>query len=92
MEVQADVLLKATKVDGVYPADPKTTPGIQKIDSLTYLEVLKKQLKVMDSTAITLAMDNDMPVIVFNLTKPGYIKRVVMGEPVGTIVKGEDNG
>jgi len=92
MEIQADVLLKATKVDGVYPADPETTPGIQKIDSLTYLEVLQKQLKVMDATAISLAMDNDMPVIVFNLTKPGYIKRVVMGEPVGTIVKGEENG
>jgi uridylate kinase len=92
MEIQAEVLLKATKVDGVYPADPKTTPGIQKIDSLTYLEVLQKQLKVMDATAISLAMDNDMPVIVFNLTKPGYIKRVVMGEPVGTIVKGEHNG
>ncbi|MCG6917709.1 MAG: UMP kinase, partial [Deltaproteobacteria bacterium] len=68
------------------------TPGIEKIDSLTYLEVLQKQLKVMDATAISLAMDNNMPVIVFNLTKPGYIKKVVMGEPVGTIVKGEDNG
>jgi len=92
MEIQADVLLKATRVDGVYPADPETTPGIEKIDSLTYLEVLQRQLKVMDATAISLAMDNDMPVIVFNLTKPGYMKKVVMGEPVGTIVKGEDNG
>ena len=92
MEIQANVLLKATKVDGVYPADPKTTPGVKKIDNLTYLEVLQKQLKVMDATAISLAMDNDMPVIVFNLTKPGLIERVVMGEPVGTMVKGEDNG
>jgi uridylate kinase len=92
MEIHAEVLLKATKVDGVYPADPETTPGIQKIDSLTYLEVLQRQLKVMDATAISLAMDNNMPVIVFNLTKPGSIKKVVMGEPVGTIVKGEDNG
>jgi len=92
MEIQADVLLKATRVDGVYPADPETTPGIEKIDSLTYLEVLQRQLKVMDATAISLAMDNNMPVIVFNLTKPGYIKKVVMGEPVGTLVKGEGNG
>jgi uridylate kinase len=91
MEIQANVLLKATKVDGVYPADPETTPGVKKIDRLTYLEVLQRQLKVMDATAISLAMDNDMPVIVFNLTKPGFMKRVVMGEPVGTIVKGEGN-
>ncbi|MEJ2364321.1 MAG: UMP kinase [Deltaproteobacteria bacterium] len=100
IEIDAEVLLKATHdVDGIYDADPrkdatarKFDPGIQKIDSLTYLEVLQKQLKVMDATAISLAMDNDMPVIVFNLTKPGNIKRVVMGEPVGTTVKGEDNG
>jgi uridylate kinase len=92
MEVQADVLLKATRVDGVYPADPEKTPGVQKIDRLTHLEVLHKQLKVMDATAISLAMDNAMPIIVFNLTKPGNMKRVVMGEPVGTIVEGEDNG
>jgi uridylate kinase len=92
MEVQADVLLKATRVDGVYPADPEKTPGVQKIDRLTHLEVLHKQLKVMDATAISLAMDNAMPIIVFNLTKPGNLKRVVMGEPVGTFVEGEDNG
>ncbi|MEE9120185.1 MAG: UMP kinase [Syntrophobacteria bacterium] len=92
MEVQADVLLKATRVDGVYPTDPEKTPGVQKIDRLTYLEVLHKQLKVMDATAISLAMDNAMPIIVFNLTTPGNMKRVVMGEPVGTIVEGEDNG
>ena len=92
MEVQADVLLKATRVDGVYPADPEKTPGVQKIDRLTHLEVLHKQLKVMDATAISLAMDNAMPIIVFNLTKPGNMKRVIMGEPVGTIVEGEDNG
>jgi uridylate kinase len=92
MEIQADVLIKATKVDGVYPADPEKTPGVQKIDRLTYLEVLQRQLKVMDATAISLAMDNSMPIIVFNLTKPGYIRKVVMGDPVGTIVEGEDNG
>ena len=92
MEIQADVLLKATKVDGVYPADPETTPDIEKIDRLTYLEVLQRQLKVMDATAISLAMDNAMPIIVFNITKRGQIKRVVMGDPVGTIVEGEDHG
>ena len=91
MEIQTDVLLKATKVDGVYPADPDKTPGVQKIDRLTYLEVLQRQLKVMDATAISLAMDNSMPLIVFNLTKRGHIKRVVMGESVGTIVRGEDH-
>jgi uridylate kinase len=92
MEVQANVLLKATRVDGVYPADPEETPGVEKIDRLTYLEVLQRQLKVMDSTAISLAMENAMPVIIFNLTERGHIKRVVMGEPVGTIVEGEAHG
>ncbi len=92
MEIQANVLLKATRVDGVYPADPQKTPDVEKIDRLTYLEVLQRQLKVMDATAISLAMDNAMPVIVFNLTKRGHIKRVVMGEAVGTIVEGKDHG
>ncbi len=92
MEIQANVLLKATRVDGVYPADPEKTPGIEKIDRLTYLEVLHRQLKVMDATAISLAMDNAMPIIVFNLTERGHMKRAVMGEPVGTIVEGEDHG
>ncbi|MGE5310109.1 MAG: UMP kinase [Nitrospirota bacterium] len=89
MEIHADVLLKATKVDGVYPADPMTHPGIKKFDHLTYLEVLQKQLKVMDATAISLAMDNNMPIIIFNLMGQGNIKRAVMGEPVGTLVEGE---
>lgn len=92
MEIQANVLLKATKVDGVYPADPEKTPDVKRFDRLTYLEVLQRQLKVMDATAISLAMDNAMPIIVFNLMKRGQIKRVVMGEPVGTIVEGEDHG
>ena len=91
MEIQADVLLKATKVDGVYPADPERKPDVKKFERLTYLEVLQRQLKVMDATAISLAMDNSMPIIVFNLMKRGYIKRVVMGEPVGTIVEGENH-
>jgi len=89
MEIRADVLLKATKVDGVYPADPLTHPGSKKFDRLTYLEVLQKQLKVMDATAISLAMDNNVPIIVFNLMGQGNIKRAVMGEPVGTLVEGE---
>jgi uridylate kinase len=89
MEIHADVLLKATKVDGVYPADPLTHPGIERFDRLTHLEVLQKQLKVMDATAISLAMDNNMPIIVFNLMEQGNIKRAVMGEPVGTLVEGE---
>jgi uridylate kinase len=92
MEIQANVLLKATRVDGVYPADPEKTSGVEKIDRLTYLEVLQHQLKVMDATAISLAMDNNMPIIIFNLTERGHIRRVVMGEPVGTIVEGEGHG
>jgi uridylate kinase len=92
MEIQADVLLKATKVDGVYPADPVTHPGITKFERLTYLEVLQKELKVMDATAVSLAMENGMPIIVFNLMVPGNIRRALMGEPVGTIVEGEAHG
>lgn len=88
MEIHAQVILKATKVDGVYPADPESSPGVRKFERLTYLEVLQKQLKVMDATAISLAMDNSMPIIVFNLMKQGNIKKAVMGEAVGTIVEG----
>jgi uridylate kinase len=89
MEINADVILKGTKVDGVYSADPKKDPAAVKFGSLTYLEVLKKGLQVMDATATSLCMDNDLPIIVFNLTVPGNVKRVVMGETIGTIVKGE---
>ncbi|MFP3869611.1 MAG: UMP kinase [Syntrophobacteria bacterium] len=92
MEIHAGVLLKATKVNGVYPADPAKCAGVKKFKRLTYLEVLQKQLKVMDATAISLAMDNAMPIIVFNLLSEGNIKRVVLGEEVGTIVHGGDNG
>ena len=92
MEIQADVLFKATKVDGVYSADPITHPGAEKFDRLTYLDVLQKKLKVMDATAISLAMENRMPIMVFNLMVPGNIRRAVMGEPVGTIVEGEAHG
>ncbi len=85
-EIRADVLMKGTKVDGVYDADPVTNKDAKKIDSLSYLEVLKRQLKVMDATAVSLAMDNQLPVIVFNLTVPGNLKRAVCGESVGTCV------
>ncbi len=88
MEIGAEVILKATKVDGVYDADPFLHKGAQKYDELTYLDVLKKQLKVMDATAISLCMDHQIPIIVFHLKKKGNIKRVVLGEKVGTQVRG----
>ena len=89
MEIGADVILKATKVEGVYNADPCKDPSAVKFDSLTYLDVLKKGLKVMDATATSLCMDNDLPIVVFQLSRPGNIEKVVMGEAIGTIVKGE---
>ncbi len=89
MEVGAEVILKATKVDGVYSADPMKDKNAKKFDELTYLEVLQKQLKVMDATAISLCMDNDLPIIVFNLKQPGSILKAVSGKKVGTIVRGK---
>jgi uridylate kinase len=86
MEIHAEVILKATKVDGVYNRDPMKDPTATRFRSLSYLDVLKKSLKVMDSTAISLCMDNDLPIIVFDLHAPGNIKRTVMGEEVGTRV------
>ena len=86
MEVGSEVVLKATKVDGVYDADPKLVPTATKFDQLPYLEVLQRGLKVMDSTAISLCMDNQLPIIVFDLHGRGVLKQVVMGEPVGTLV------
>ncbi|MFQ5701247.1 MAG: UMP kinase [Acidobacteriota bacterium] len=88
MEVKADVLMKATRVDGVFTADPETDPRARKIDRLQYIEVLEKGLKVMDTTAISLCMDNDMPIVVFNLNRRGNIERVVRGERIGSIVGG----
>jgi uridylate kinase len=88
MEIGAEVVLKATKVDGVYNSDPLLNKRAQKYDELTYLDVLKRQLKVMDATAISLCMDHRIPIIVFNLKKKGNIKRVVLGDKVGTIVRG----
>ncbi|MEK7284107.1 MAG: UMP kinase [Acidobacteriota bacterium] len=87
MEVKAEVILKATQVDGIYSADPKKDPKAEKIDSITYLEVLEKGLKVMDATAISLCMDNHLPIVVFNLGVRGNIMRAVMGEKIGSIVK-----
>ena len=88
MEMGSEVILKATKVDGIYDADPMKVEGATKFNELTYIDVLNKNLKVMDSTAISLCMDNNLPIIVFNLKERGNISRVIMGENVGTIVKG----
>jgi uridylate kinase len=89
MEIGSDVILKGTKVDGVYSADPKKDPAALKFSRLSYIDVLKKGLQVMDATAISLCMDNDLPIIVFDVTTYGNVKRVVFGEEIGTIVKGE---
>lgn len=89
MEINAEVILKATKVDGVYNADPAKDKSAVKFDKLTYLEVLQKGLQVMDATATSLCMDNKLPIVVFNLTERGNIKKVVLGEEIGTVVKGE---
>jgi uridylate kinase len=88
MEVKAEVILKATKVDGVYDADPLLNKKARRFENLHYMEVLKRGLKIMDSPAISLCMDNHLPIIVFNLSKKGNIKRVVLGQKVGTIIRG----
>jgi len=87
MEINADAILKATKVDGVYSADPVKVKDAKKFARLKYIDVLKKGLKVMDATAISLCMDNCLPIIVFNLNREGNIKRVVLGEKIGTVVR-----
>jgi uridylate kinase len=89
MEIGAGVILKATKVDGIYTADPVKDKNAVKYPSLTYLDVLKMGLQVMDATATSLCMDNNLPIVVFDLTRRGNIKKVVLGEAIGTIVKGE---
>ena len=89
IEIGAEIILKATKVDGVYNADPNKDKDAIKYTQLSYLDVLKQGLQVMDSTATSLCMDNDLPMLVFDLTPRGNIKRVVSGEQIGTIVKGE---
>nr|WP_317412401.1 UMP kinase [uncultured Solibaculum sp.] len=86
-EIDADVILKATNVDGVYDSDPRDNPDAQKFDTLTYLDVLNKELQVMDSTAASLCKDNSIPILVFNLDNPENIVSVVTGQNLGTIVK-----
>lgn len=86
MEIQADIIIKATKVDGIYDRDPLKYDDAVKYDDLTYLHVLQKGLKVMDATAISLCMDNHLPILVFSLTKKGNIKKAVCGESIGTFV------
>ena len=86
MEIKADVILKATKVDGIYSADPVIDPSAARLDRISYLQVLEQGLKVMDATAISLCMDNHLPIVVFNLLTPGNIKRAVVGEAVGSVV------
>ena len=86
MEIKAQVILKATRVDGIYDADPEKVPGARLFERISYLDVIQKGLSVMDSTAISLCMDNKLPIIVFNLNVPGNIQRVVLGEKVGSTV------
>ncbi len=92
LEIQAEVMLKATKVDGCYDKDPVAHPDARRFERLTYMEVLARGLKVMDSTATSLCKDNDLPIIVFNMRTRGNIRRVVLGEAVGTIVSNEAGG
>jgi uridylate kinase len=88
MEINAEAILKATKVDGIYDRDPVLHPDAVRFDELTYIEALKRNLKVMDATAISLCMDNSLPIVVFDLTRPGNVVRVVQGERIGTLVRG----
>jgi uridylate kinase len=86
VEIGADAIMKATKVDGIYSADPARNPSAVRLPRVTYIDVLNRRLEVMDTTAISLCMDNGLPIIVFDLTRSGNIKRIVLGEPVGSIV------
>jgi uridylate kinase len=87
MEMRADVILKGTKVDGIYSADPMIDKTAQRYTSISYIQVLERGLKVMDATAISLCMDNQLPILVFNLRTPGNLRRAVLGEPIGSVVK-----
>jgi uridylate kinase len=86
MEMRAEVILKGTKVDGIYSADPMLDASAERYETISYLQVIERSLKVMDSTAVTLCMDNKLPIVVFNLRQSGNLRRVIMGEPVGTTV------
>lgn len=92
MEIGAEIIMKATKVDGVYSADPMKDKTATRYDTLSYIDVLQKDLRVMDATAISLCMDNNLPIVVFNLTVRGNIKRIILGEKIGTLVIGRNNG
>jgi uridylate kinase len=86
MEIKADVIMKGTKVDGIYDADPMIHSGAKRFEQISYLQVLEQGLKVMDATAISLCMDNRLPIVVFNLRTPGNIRRAIAGEPIGSLV------
>jgi uridylate kinase len=86
IEIGADAIMKATKVDGIYSADPKQDATAERLPRVTYIDVLSRRLQVMDTTAISLCMENLLPIIVFDLTRPGNVRRIVLGEPVGSIV------
>ena len=90
LEIGAVEVMKATKVDGVYDSDPVKNADARKFDELTYIDVLNRGLQVMDSTAVSLCMDNALPIVVFNITTPGNIERALVGQPVGTIVRGDN--
>jgi uridylate kinase len=90
MEIGADIILKATKVDGVYSSDPMKDAAAKRYDSITYIDVLRKGLSIMDSTAISLCMDNNLPIMVFNLRGKGNIRKIIEGKRVGTLVRGND--
>ena len=90
MEIGADIILKATKVDGVYSSDPMKDPAAKRYDSITYIDVLRKGLSIMDSTAISLCMDNNLPIMVFNLRGKGNIRKIIDGTKIGTLVRGND--
>jgi len=87
MEVDAEAMLKATKVDGVYDQDPVQNPHAHRFEQLTYIDALNMGVQVLDSTALTLCMDNDLPIIVFKLAEANSIERVVCGEPIGTVIQ-----
>src|SRR5207245_1488826 len=88
-EIRADVILKATKVDGVYDRDPNTDPNAKRYERITFSEALTKRLQIMDSTAFSLCMDNKIPIVVFDMYKPGILRDAVLGRPVGTLVCGD---
>ena len=90
MEIGADIILKATKVDGVYSSDPMKDAAAKRYDSITYIDVLRKGLSIMDSTAISLCMDNNLPIMVFNLRGKGNIRKIIDGKKIGTLVRGND--